>query len=237
MDDPVLQVLSRGVFVLVFSLTLLDFLRWRDLPHLEVAALFGGFALIIVLQLITDSTPIALPDWVTNVGVLAFLSQPYLLLRLLAQFRTVPRLQEAVAVLGLIASCALIVVFGSTLPIWATLAIVVAFTYVEGYATVQFVRTALISRGLSQRRLIAVALGSGCLAAVIGAAGAAAALPSAQRMLKPAMDLLVLGSALSYYAGLAPPRWLRRIWQGAEVQRFLLGLTGQSGGERVAAVL
>jgi hypothetical protein len=216
---------------------MLDFLRWRDLPRLEVAALFGGFALIIVLQFITDLTPIALPDWVTNAGVLAFLAQPYLLLRLLAQFRTVPRLQEAVSVLGLIVSWVLIITFGSTLPIWGTLAIVVAFTYVEGYATVQFVRTALITRGLSQRRLIAVALGSGCLAAVIGVAGVAAALPSAQLALKPVMDLLVLGSALSYYVGLAPPRWLRRIWQGLEVQRFLLGLTGQSGGERMAAIL
>src|SRR5260370_40902932 len=149
MDDPVLQVLSRGVFILVFCLTLLDFLHWRDLPRLEVAALFGGFALIIILQFITDLTPITLPDWVTNSGVLAFLTQPYLLLRLLAQFRTVPRLQEAVAVLGLIVSWVLILAFGSTLPIWGTLAIVVAFTYVEGYATVQFVRTALLTRGLS----------------------------------------------------------------------------------------
>ena len=239
MDDSLLQFVTRGVFILVFSLTLLDFLRSRDLARLEVAALFGGFVLVIALQLITDLTSTAPPRWASNVALLAFLAQPYLLLRFLGQFRAVPRLQLAIAVLGLVLSCFIIVALGSAeqLPVWATLAVVIAFTYVEAYATLEFVRTALVHRGISQRRLIAVALGSGCLAAVIGTAGAAALVPSAAGALRAMMDLAALGSGLAYWVGLAPPRWLRRIWQGEEIQRFLIGLTGHSGGERVAAVL
>lgn len=238
MADPLLQFVTRGVFILVFCLTLLDFLRWRDLPHLEVAALFSGFLLVIGLQVIADITTVAPPSWVTNVALLLFLAQPLLLLRFLGQFRSVPRPQQAVAVLGLALSCVIVIALGAeALPSWAMLAVVVAFTYVEGYATLAFVRAALVYRGISQRRLIAVALGSGFLAAVIGTAGAAAVIPSAAGVLRPVMDLAALGSALAYWVGLAPPRWLRRIWQGQEIQHFLIGLTGQSGGERVATVL
>ena len=238
MADPLLQFVTRGVFVLVFCLTLLDFLRWRDLPHLEVAALFSGFLLVIGLQVVTDLTAIAPPSWATNAALLAFLAQPYLLLRFLGQFRPVPRPQLAVATVGLVLSWGILVAFSSEeLPSWGMLVVVGAFTYVEGYATLEFVRTALVHRGIGQRRLVAVALGSGCLAGVIGAAGATAMIPSAAWVLKPLMDLAALGSALAYWVGLAPPRWLRRIWQGQEIQRFLIGLAGQSGGERVAAVL
>jgi PAS domain S-box-containing protein len=237
MDDPLLQLLIRGVFILVFCLTLVDYLHWRDIPRLEVAALFGGLAIVIAEQTIADLTATTLPDWATTLAIFALLSQPYLLLRVLGQFRPVPRLQQAVGLLGLVVSVGLVLVLGGTLPIWGTIVVVVAFTYVEAYATVAFVRTALVHRGLSQRRLIAVALGSGCLAAVIAVAGVIAAVPDAKRVLQPISDLLALGSALGYYIGMAPPRWLRRIWQGVEVQRFLLGLTGQSGSERVATAL
>jgi hypothetical protein len=163
------------VFILVFCLTLLDFLRWRDLPHFEVAALFSGLLLVIGLQVIADMTMVAPPSRVTHVALLLFLAQPLLLLRFLRQFRSVPRPQQAVAVPGLALSCAIVVALGAEAPpSWAMLAVVVAFTYVEGYATLQFVRAALVHRGISQRRLIAVALGSGFLAAANGAAGAAA---------------------------------------------------------------
>src|SRR6266536_1060425 len=225
MADPLPQFVTRGVFVLVFCLTLLDFLRWRDLPHLEVAALFSGFLLVIGLQVVTDLTAIAPPSWATNAALLAFLAQPYLLLRFLGQFRPVPRPQLAVATVGLVLSWGILVAFSSEeLPSWGMLVVVGAFTYVEGYATLEFVRTALVHRGIGQRRLVAVALGSGCLAGVIGAAGATAMIPSAAWVLKPLMDLAALGSALAYWVGLAPPRWLRRIWQGQEIQRFLIGL-------------
>ncbi|HEY3059147.1 MAG TPA: hypothetical protein VGL99_09260, partial [Chloroflexota bacterium] len=125
MDDPLLQVATRGVFILVFSLTLIDFLRWRDLPHLEVTALFGGFVLVIALQVVTDLTSVAPPRWATNAALLAFLAQPFLLLRFLGQFRTVVPPQLAVAALGLAVSCLIVLVFGSAeqLPLWGTLVV------------------------------------------------------------------------------------------------------------------
>jgi signal transduction histidine kinase len=237
MDDPLLQLLTRGVFILVFCLAFLDFLRSRNLPRLEVAALLGGLALITALQAVGDLRWFTLPDWASTAGTLALLAQPYLLVRVLGHFRSVPRVQHGLALIGFAVSSALYLVYGANLPTWGTIVLVLAFAYVEAYATVAFVQSAFVHRGLSQYRLIAIAVGSGCLAVVILAAGVTAVLPNTQMVAKPLIDLLSLGSALGYYLGMAPPGWLRRVWQGAEVRRFLLGLSGLSGSQRVESTL
>jgi signal transduction histidine kinase/CheY-like chemotaxis protein len=235
MDDPVLQLVTRGVFILVFCLTLRDFVRWRDVPRLEIAALFGSLAVIITLQALGEA--INIPDWANTAGILAFLAQPYLLLRVLGQFRKIPTSQHRIALGCLAATCGLYLIWQAKLPAVATLAIVLAFAYVESYSTVGFIRTARQHAGITRRRLIAIALGSASLAGVILVAGAAAFLPSQQSLITPIIDALGLGSALGYYLGAAPPRWLRRIWQGFEVEQFLIGLSGLSGSRRVASIL
>ena len=237
MDDPLLQLGTRGVFILVFCLTLLDFLRSREIPRLEVAALFGGLALVIAQQSVSALTGSPLPAWTATLSAVALMAQPYLLLRVLAQFESVPRYQQVLALIGLAASSALLLFYGSDLPVWASLTIVVAFAYVEGYATVEFVRSAVKYRGMTQWRLIAIALGSGCLAAAIAVSGVLSAVASLRTLTQETVDLLALGSAVAYYVGMAPPAWLRRIWEGAEVRRFLVGLSGLSGTERVASTL
>src|SRR5262249_16901503 len=115
--------------------------------------------------------------------------------------------------------------------------LVALFAYVEAYATVGFVRSAVVHRGITQVRLIAIAVGSGCLAAVIVLSGAATAAASTQAPAQALIHLLALASALGFYVGMAPPRWLRQTMQGAEVRRFLQGLSGLSGEQRLASTL
>src|SRR5579862_7867655 len=103
MDDPVLQFVTRAVFVLVFCLTLGDFVQWRDLARLEIAALFGGLACFIVEQAIGEVTRV--PDWLMTIAVLALLTQPYLLLRVLLQFRRIPHYQHWIGAACLAVSC------------------------------------------------------------------------------------------------------------------------------------
>src|SRR5215207_164712 len=71
MQDPLLMWLTGGVFVLVFALVLFDFLRTRDLPRLEVAALLGGLALVFVLQAAGEVAGFEPPRWAAAVAVLA----------------------------------------------------------------------------------------------------------------------------------------------------------------------
>ena len=93
------------------------------------------------------------------------------------------------------------------------------------------------TRGITHARLVAIAIGSGCLGAVIVMAGVATALPFTTLVTEPASNLLALGSALGYYVGFASPRFLRRTWQRIEVEQFLIGLAGHSGETRVATAL
>src|SRR5205085_1606955 len=113
----------------------------------------------------------------------------------LGHFRAVPRVQHAIALAALIASWIVYLAAGATPQ--STIALVVAFVYVEGYATIAFVGSVLVHRGITQRRLIAVALGSGCLAAAMLAAGLTRMLPRASLLLLPLTNGLALASALA----------------------------------------
>jgi signal transduction histidine kinase/CheY-like chemotaxis protein len=236
MTDPVLQFVTQGVFVFAFVLTLVDYLRRPALQRLEVAILFGCLTPLILLQLLSRVMG-ELPTWVGTLAAAAFLAHPFVLIRLLTYFRPVPRFQQAIAGVGLGGACVLLLVGGSPLSMWASLGIVLAFGYVEVYAAVGFVRAALATRGITHARLVAIALGSGCLGAVIVVAGLTTVVPSVASLAQPVSNLLALGSALGYYVGFASPRLLRRTWQRIEVEQFLIGLAGHSGETRVATAL
>jgi signal transduction histidine kinase/CheY-like chemotaxis protein len=236
MTDPVLQLVTQGVFVFAFALTLVDYLRRPALQRLELAILFGCLTPLIVLQLVSHILG-EIPTWLSLLAVIAFLVHPYVLIRLLTYFRPVPRIQQIIAAVALAGACVLLLVGGNPLALWATLGIVLAFGYVETYAAVGFVRAALATRGITHARLVAIAIGSGCLGAVIIMAGVVVALPWSTPVTEPLENLLALGSALGYYIGFASPRFLRRTWQRIEVEQFLIGLAGHSGETRVATAL
>ncbi|MHB8618275.1 MAG: hypothetical protein ACYDAG_01685 [Chloroflexota bacterium] len=56
-----LAALTRGAFVLLFVLTLVDFGRRRDLTRLEIALLFASIGVSVVLQTVTKLTGIEIP--------------------------------------------------------------------------------------------------------------------------------------------------------------------------------
>ncbi|HEV8634245.1 MAG TPA: response regulator, partial [Chloroflexota bacterium] len=208
----------------------------RDLRRLEVAALFGVLGATILLQQLTSLTGLSAP-WLPVVGSVLGVAQPYLLLRLVAHFRPLPTKQHALGLGLLLASWAALLLGGRPLPPWATLVVVIAFVYVEIYATVAFVRGALVSRGVGRRRLVAVALGSGLLGATVLLLSVPAAFPAATELAGVVSQLTALGSAAAYYVGFAPPRWLLRAWQMSELRRFLLAVGGRSAEERLTAAL
>jgi signal transduction histidine kinase/DNA-binding response OmpR family regulator len=237
-NDAALQALTQIVFVAIFLITVGNFARRRTRDRAEIALLFGTLAVIIVLQGITQLTGLQIPQ-ASLIAELLLLAQPYLQLRLVGQFRKVPAFQHAIGIVALAASWGAAIwmlASNNTTSSEATLVVVIAFGYVEGYASLAFIRAAVVSRGVTQRRLIAVAIGAGLLAAVILLAGVTA-YARGQEALKILSDVLGLASAISYYIGFTPPRWLRRSWQISEFQEFLSGLIGRSAEERFSEAL
>jgi signal transduction histidine kinase/DNA-binding response OmpR family regulator len=236
MNDNLIQVVSQGVFVLLWVITVVDLIRRPSRRRAEIAGLFTTLAAIILLQGLLRATGVTVA-WLTTAMAMVFLAQPYLLLRLVEHFRPLPRLQHAAGLGLLLGSWAVILLAPQPLPPWAALALIGAFAYVELYATVAFVRGAIATRGVARRRLIAVATGSGLLASVFLLAPISTLLPEAREYVTGLTRLLGLASGLAYYIGFAPPRWLLRTWQLGEVSRFFWVLSGRSAEERLSTAL
>jgi signal transduction histidine kinase/CheY-like chemotaxis protein len=235
-NDPVLQAVTQGVFVLIWVIVLVDFARRPDRRRAEILALFTSLAAIILLQGLLRATGLELA-WLRTVGALVVLAQPYLLLRLVAHFRPLPRTQARLGLVLLLGSWALFLLGGTPPAPWALLAIVLAFAYVEAYAAAAFVAEARRARGPTRRRLVSVALGSGLLGAVIVLAGLSALFPAAAPVLQLLGRVCGLASALGYFVGFSPPRWLSRVWQTDDLREALAGLAGRSTEERLGAAL
>src|SRR5438552_18607571 len=126
MTDPVLQLVTQGVFVFASALTLVDYIRRPALQRLELAILFGCLTPIILLRLVGRLLG-ELPTWAITLAVVAFLAHPFVLIRLLTYFRPVPRHQQVIAVVALIGSPALLLAGGNPPALSALLGLVPSF--------------------------------------------------------------------------------------------------------------
>ncbi len=233
----VLEALSystRIVLALVAVLALADFVRHRDRVRLDIALMLGALALAIVVQQL--SLLVGLARWASGLLGVAVLSQPYLLLRLVQDFRHVPTLLHRAALMGLLLSWALLLSF-PTPPTGIRLALLAYFALVEGYAVSAFASGAIVARGVTQWRLAFAAAGSALLIAVLVVGTLATFAPGAAGGLRLASGVMAVVAAISYYLGFTPPRWLRRAWQGPEFFRFLRMVAGIAAEERAARTL
>lgn len=206
-------------FLLLALVTAFEWLRHRGRARLDIAAMFGSLAIFILASQLQSQFEQALP-WLGIVAAVAIASQPYLLLRIVRTFRPIPRLVQRLALAGLVGSWAILIITGPLPPPLLTTVVAGYFVLVEGYATFALLRRAQATRGVTRWRLALAAAGSGLLAATICLIVANAVLPSLAPLVGPSMQLLAVLAAFSYYLGFAPPRWLRRGWQLAELERF-----------------
>ena len=231
-----LTLVTRGTYLLIAVLALVDFLRRRNRVRGDTALLFIALASIILIGEIARIT--GLPSrWITPLTSALLLAHPYLLLRLARYVQPIPKAIWRLALGGMLASWAIVIALPMPLPTPLMELIVLLFALVEGYAALAFIRSERTSAGVKQRRLGLVALGSGLLAALILLAGIRAILPAAASLISSAVQLAALLSGISYYLGFATPRWLRRTWQLSELYHFLHRAGDRPTGEQTAEML
>ena len=237
--DDFLTLATQVTLVLISGLTLANYIRRRDPIRLDIALLFGALAYIVFVQRLRNIPGVNddLNRWLVLSTQIALMAHPYLLLRLVLDFRPVPKRVWAIAFIGMILSWAILLAFSPTLPPSIILALVVYFVYVELYATMAFVRGAMITTGVTHWRLTLVASGSGLLALVLLGAELINIWPSAAPVIDIINSFLALFAMFAYYAGFATPFWLRRYWQLSELQRFLRQTAGPWAGEPTVATL
>ena len=214
--------LTQAIYVAVFVLVAIRTWRQPTPAHGDMMAFFGITALIILASTLVALFGATPPVWESEATVALLMALPYMLLRLVDDFTTVPFIVKRIAEAGFLASVAATIVFAGALPPFVALAMVVYFAGISIYCATQFALAARRSLGVTRRRLDAAALGTILLAFDLLASGLNAFLSEPEHTIVAALaQLCGLGSALAYYLGFAPPGFLRRAWQAPELRAFL----------------
>jgi len=216
-----IQLLTSTLYILIFFAVLVRVIRLPTPAHVDMALFFGAAAVLIISGALPGVLGIAAPWWLGDITGALLMSLAYLLLRLVADFGTVPRAIMRASEVGLVLSIVAIVALETPMPALATLGLVAYFSFVIAYDTWGFVKAATRTRGVTRRRIQALAIGSTSVGVVILAAGASVALPGLAWLWTEISALLGLASGLCYFVGFAPPTWLRRAWQEPELRSFL----------------
>ena len=213
--------LTELIYVLIFLLVVWTAVRRRTRTSVDIALFFGAIATFIVESRIVTTLGLQQVELVNDVVTILVIAMPYLLLRLVDDFSTVPLIASRLAEAGLIFAAIGFLATTGQPPTPIVVVIVVYFAALALYCAVKFIRAARLSSGVTRRRLESVAAGTLLLGLTIFVAGLSPLLPWAAGLLDGLVQVLALGSAVAYVVGFAPPPILRRAWQEPELRAFL----------------
>jgi signal transduction histidine kinase len=176
---------------------------------------------------------------VTSFLLLLLNLAPYAMIRLAADFSGTPRWIQVAGAVAYIGIAALGFAFTSQ-PQIVELAIITWFLAVGGYATYAFARQGGRTRGITRRRMMAVAAGAVLFIAAIVVVFLNALVGSEGSLLGIVGQLAALAAVLAFFLGFAPPSWIRRAWREPDLRGFLersIRLVGVSDDRQVIAEL
>jgi hypothetical protein len=205
---------SRGFFILLAVITVIDFLRYRDKIRFDVALVSFSLASGTFIALLASITGTSL----TGLSSLILLAQPYLLLRLVHYFHSVPSFINVGAIVSTVVTWVLLLLLENPRPTAATLIITAHFVLINGYTISIFVRGAFSRVGVVRYRLRFAAVGSVFLVIILVIYGIRITFPSASDSITPLAQFFVILSVSAYYIGFVPPTWLSDMWEYLETR-------------------
>ena len=230
------QVLFVGLFVAV----LWHALRRPTRARIDTALLFGSIASVVLVNRAFAWLGLDEEPWAVGVVLLTLNAAPYAMIRLVDDFSgTAAWVRTGGAATFALIGIFCLVGFG-TAPVAVELATIAWFLAVGGYAAVAFAREASRTRGITRRRMTAVALGAALFIAAIVLALIGALAPSDAAVLDVLVQLTALAAVLSFFLGFAPPSWIRRAWREPDLRAFLkrsIRLTGVADDRTAMAEL
>jgi signal transduction histidine kinase len=213
-----ISLINQALFVGLFVAVLRHALRRPTRANLDTALLFGSIAALVLVSRFAELTGTDAPIVVPLILLLLNLA-PYAMIRLVTDFSGTPRwiqVAGAVAYTG-------IAVLGFAInaqPRLVELAIIAWFLAVGGYAAFAFVRESGRTRGITRRRMTAVAVGAilfiGAIVVVFFEALAGGGGP-----LGIVGQVAALAAVVAFFLGFAPPSWIRRAWREPDLRGFL----------------
>jgi len=220
----VATVLRVALIVLCLA-SMASYVRRRESVLRDVALTLGTLVVVSVIALAYRAANWSDP-LLRELGSLAFLAQPVLLLRLVAYMQRVARAVSGVAIAGLAGVVGAEMSTGPSLSVGVGLVIVTWYVFVLAYCVTAFVRSARRQRGVARHQASAVVAGSVLSGLTLFAALATfgshtGASPSAVLMDRRALEVMLLAIGALLYCGFTPPLWLRKRWQMPAVYAFV----------------
>lgn len=212
-----LRYVTWTIFVLIGFWVIVRAVRQPTPVNIDAGLLFGGLAFVIVLSALVRLGRLQANPTISSLTSTAVIAMPFLLVRLMDDVIGVPRRLLRVFMAAFALYIAAIWLMPPSLIALLAIPLVLGLLVTLGYVVVASVRAARRAHGITRRRLIAVSVGSAFLACNFGAGR----LPVSPEDARSLVDIFGVAAGVSYYLGFAPPRWLRRIWQGPELRAFL----------------
>ncbi len=219
--DDFLSLVTQVVFVVVFGNVVIRAIDGRDRARLDIALFFAVIVAIIGLSDLNRLAGVAGGPLLES-SLLALVSLlGYVLVRTVDDFAP-----QRSWIMGATAGGTLLLVVGAFVvphpaPTWFATLSVAWFAVLGGYGSLAFARLATRSRGVTQRRMQAVATGSGLVALAFALAIVGLLAPDISPSLAIGTRLLGLAAGVAYFVGFSTPAVLRRAWQEPELRRFL----------------
>jgi signal transduction histidine kinase len=216
-----LSAISQLIYLVLFAISTVRLVRLRTLVALDTFLFFGVIAVILLLGDVTGLLGLADEPWVAVVSWVGIAALPFLLLRLAHEFQPRPTWLMAAATAAFVAVAGLGIVIAQPWPTPVVLALIVDFVAFGSYASFAFLQAAAKTRAATQRRMQAVAVGSGLIAAVIALAGLSLAFAEPPEWIALTSQVLGLVAVTAYFIGFAPPAILQRGWQEPAIRSAL----------------
>jgi len=224
-----LTVTNQILFIGLFVAALRDAFRQRTRTAFDRLLLFGSIAAVVVLGYSAGWLGLSDSPLLPGITVALLSMAPLAMVRLVGDFRSQP---IWVSVAGHVAFVVVVLVgfLGIRQALTSVeLTLLAFFAIVGGYAALAFAFESRRTRGITSRRMVAIAAGAGLFIGAItvllvgSLSGTVAALTSV------VTQLLALGAIVGFWIGFMPPAWLRRALREPELRRFLdrsIRLTG-----------
>jgi signal transduction histidine kinase len=211
------QVLFIGLFVVVLR----HAARNPGRASLDTVLLFGSITAVVVIGRIAELMGLDGDPAIISLTLVVLSVAPFAMLRLVDDFSGTPRWVQLAGAAAFVGLAALTIAAFPRMAQLVELATIGFFVAVGGYAAVSFADASRRSRGITRRRMTAVAVGAALFIGAVVAAFVGALFPR----LAPALDLvaqiIALVAVLAFFLGFAPPAWIRRAWREPDLRAFL----------------
>jgi signal transduction histidine kinase/CheY-like chemotaxis protein len=229
--DPLVLV-AELLFVFLFGVTLVQYVRRRDPVSRALALTFVSVTLIFAVGLL--GRVVTIPAVVTSAALVLFFLQPVFTLHLVSLVRHVPRAVQIAALVVILVTLLPVLVLRPLPPILGVAA-VAAFGAVDLLAAVYLLFAANRRRGPIRARLTVAAASTALFAVAILSAVARSDAGSGGGGTAPATAVLALLAAVGYVIAFVPPGFVQRVWQAGLAVEYVPALIADAG-EPVATI-